>query len=168
MNNRGRGPNERGCYDFLHDLGFTGEREIECRGSVGAVISSTVSTRETSTQTLDTRLLCGPSFFLFVRKGESECSGFLLRDPQEMVGQCGRSRDATSHSLCDSPESPVRKKVYTLQDSAEQPQRVSQVTHTQCTAQVTVARETRTYGAAFFQLCPPPPRPPSLRALLSV
>ena len=67
VNNRGRGPNERGCYDFLHDLGFTGERETECRGSVGAVISSTVSTRETSTQTLDTRLLCGPSFFLSVR-----------------------------------------------------------------------------------------------------
>ena len=88
-----------GCYDFLHDLGFTGERETACRGSGGAVISGTVSTRETSTQTLDTRLLCGPSFSFLCAKGESECSGSLLRDPQEMVGQCGRSRDATSHSL---------------------------------------------------------------------
>ena len=81
MNNRGRGPNERGCYDFLHDLGFTGEREIECRGSVGAVISSTVSTRETSTQTLDTRLLRGPSFFLSVRKGRERVLGIPVARP---------------------------------------------------------------------------------------
>ena len=76
VNNRGRGPNERGCYDFLHGLGFTGEREIECRGSVGAVISSTVSTRETSTQTPDTRLLCGPSFPFCAQRGRASA-----RDP---------------------------------------------------------------------------------------
>ena len=87
---RGRRPNEPRRYDFLHGLGFTGERETEVRGSRGAVISGTVSTRETSTQTPDTRLWCGPSFFFLCAKGESECSGSLLRDPQEMVEQCGR------------------------------------------------------------------------------
>ena len=38
----------------------------------------------------------------------------------------------------------------------------SQVTHTQCTAQVTVARETRTYCASVL-ISLPPPRPPSLK-----
>ena len=150
------------------------------------MISGTVSTRKTSTQTLDTRLLCGPSFSFLCAKGESECSGSLLHDPQEMVGQCGRSRDTTSHSLraggdlrgaspCDSAESPVRKKCTHCRTqlnnrtrALHHHKRVSQVTHAQCTAQVTVARETRMFGAASFQLCPPPPRPPSLRALLSV
>ena len=33
---------------------------------------------------------------------------------------------------------------------------LSQVTHTQCTAEVTVARETRTYGAAFFSFVTSP------------
>ena len=50
----------------------------------------------------------------------------------------------------------------------------SQVTHTQCTAQVTVARETRTYGAAVSALCGScaahqvslPPRHSSVRSVL--
>ena len=45
------------------------------------MISDTVSTRESGMQSLDTRLLCGPSFFFFARKGGERVLGIPIARP---------------------------------------------------------------------------------------
>ena len=106
---RGRGPNERGCYDFLHGHGFTCERETECRGSGGAVISATsrpawvcagVRLKHThrSARRHVTHVFCAIVVFFSVRTGGERVLGIpaarLIRKWSWLSGLTGTARHA--------------------------------------------------------------------------